>query len=114
MTDSLPWSVIIIYCIYASFASFQKFCIRDLKGQSETFGMVLGFFAFFTMLFGIGFLIFYGFSTAWWAPIVLFFFGLLAYIPLGFLEEIIPLPILAFSSLIVIPVCAYYLIYLTP
>jgi len=114
MTESLPWSVIITYCVYASFAAFQKFCVRDFRGRNEGYRMALGFFAFLTMVFGIGFLVFYGFSTVWWAPIVLFVFGILAYIPLGFLEEIIPMWILGLLSFIVIPICGGLLIYFTP
>jgi hypothetical protein len=88
MSQHLPWSVVVAYAVYAIFAAQQKFCIRDFKGASHAYYLLLGYFGFFTSVFGIGFLIYYGFQTVWWAPLVLFALGLLVYIhshPTGWL-----------------------------
>lgn len=114
MSEALPWSVIVVYSIYVAFATFQKFCIQDFRGRSEIYKFVLSFFALITSLFGVGFLIYYGFKTLWWTPFALFGIGILAYFILGFIEQLIPMWLLGLISFIVIPICGALLIYLTP
>jgi len=114
MNHPLPWSVIIIYCIYVAFATFQKFCIQEFHGRSEIYKFILSFFALITSVFGFGFLIYYGVKTVWWAPFALFGIGVTAYFLLGFIEQIIPMWLLGLISFIVIPICGAFLIFLTP
>jgi hypothetical protein len=75
-------------------------------------------FGFLTSLFGIGFLIYYGFQTTWWAPLVLLAFGLLIYMPFSSLEVLterfMPLQAWGLLSFVAVPVCAVLLIYFTP
>src|SRR6266511_1954084 len=118
MSRYLPWPVIVTYCVYAIFAAQQKFCIRDFRGRSQGYYLLLGYFAFFTSLFGVGFLIFYGVRTTWLASLVLFALGLLIYIPFSTLElmieRVMPLPAWGLLSFITIPICATLLICFTP
>jgi hypothetical protein len=108
----------VTYCIYAIFAAKQKFCISHVQGRSIGFHLLLGYFAFFTSLFGIGFLIFYGVRTTWWSPIVLFAIGVLIYRPFSSLEQMtdmfMPLTRWGLLSFVAIPICAVLLIYFTP
>ncbi len=118
MTRYLPWTIIVTYCVYAIFAAQQKICIRDFRGRSQGYYLFLGYFAFFTSLFGVGFLIFYGFRTTWWASLVLFALGLLIYIPFlaleSMIERIMPLTAWGLLSFITIPICGWLLVFLTP
>lgn len=113
MSDVLPTSVLVIYGIFSVFAAFQKFCIRDFQGQNIVYKNILSLFSLLTSLFGVSFLIFYGFEKVWWAPFILFGVGLLAFIPLGLIERLIPMWILGMASFIVIPVCGLLLFMLT-
>jgi hypothetical protein len=117
MSEHLPWPVVVTYAVYAVFAAQQKFCYRDFKGASIGYHALLGYFGFFTSLFGIGFLIYYGFRTTWWAPLVLFSLGVLIYIPFSTLELVMerfmPLQAWGLMSFVVVPVCAGLLIWFT-
>ena len=118
MSYHLPFSVLITYGIFAVFASQQKFCLRDFRGSNQSYKLALAVFATLTSLFGIGFLVYYGFHTTWWAPLLLFAVGLLVYIPFTSLEasveKFMPLQIWGMLSFIVVPVCAVLLIRFTP
>jgi hypothetical protein len=118
MSQHLPWPVVVTYAVYSIFAAQQKFCIRDLSEASPGYSLLLSYFGFFTSLFGVGFLIYYGFQTTWWAPLVLFAIGMLIYIPFVLLERtterLVPLQAWGLVSFVVVPVCAVLLIYYTP
>jgi hypothetical protein len=118
MSEHLSWSVVVTYTVYSIFAAQQKFCYRDFKGASLGYHVLLGYFGFFTSLFGVGFLIYYGFRTTWWAPLVLFSLGLLVYIPFSRLELVaerfMPLQTWGLLSFVVVPICAGLLIFFTP
>jgi hypothetical protein len=114
IAKNLPWPVIIFYSVYSAFSAFQQFSVRDFRGRSEIYRLILGYFCVATTIFGIAFLVYYGFQTVWWAPFGLFVIGLFAYIPLGFIEHFVPLWILALCSFVVIPTCAALLVLFTP
>jgi len=114
MGETLPWNIVLVYCVYVAFATFQKFCIKEFRGQHEIYKAVLSLFALLTSIFGVGFLIYYGYKTIWWAPVSLFGIGVLAYFLLGFIEQLIPMWLLGLLSFIVIPICGAMLIFLTP
>ena len=118
MSHHLPWSILVTYCVYAMFAAQQKFCIRDFRGSSRGYYLLLGYFAFFTSLFGIGFLIFYATRTSWMASLALFAIGLLIYIPFVkfemMVEKFMPLYAWGLLSFVVIPICGALLIHFTP
>lgn len=110
MSEILNWPLIITYSLYSSFSAFQKFCVRDYKGHSEFYKNILATFTFITQIFGLVFLIYYGFQTTWWSPLLLYGLGLLSYLLLGFIENLIPIWILGASSFIVVPCCGFLMI----
>jgi len=119
MFDYFSWEIVGLYIAYSIFAAQQKFCVRDFRGSNQLYRLALGYFAFLTMVFGLGFLIYFGLKTAWWTPFILFVGGLLAYLPFTFLietftERFIHLQVWGAASFLAIPIIAYLLLKLTP
>ena len=110
MPSQLPLNVVIPYAVLAIFAAQQKFCLQEFRGGSLKYELMLGYFMAATSMFGIGYLIAYGIMVCWWAPIVLFLIGLLAWWSVLFLERFIPLFVWGLVSFIAVPVCAFFLI----
>ena len=119
MSRYLPLPVLVTYCVYAIFATQQKFCIVEYRNRERRLGyyLLLGYFAFFTWLFGLGYLVFYGFRTTWWPPLVIWTVGYLIYFPLlrfRLVTERLPVAIWGLLSFAAIPICATLLIHFTP
>ena len=118
MTENLPFNIVITYLVFALFTAQQKFCVRELVGTNNWYFLCLGFFSFFSSVFGIGFLIYYAIEVSWLASIGLFALGLFVYVPYAFfhssIEKILPLQIWGGLSFVVIPICSATLLYQTP
>lgn len=110
MMTELPWNIVTLYTLFGVFASQQKFCLRDLKDESPAFQLAIGYFAVATSIFGFGFLIYYGYKIAWWAPLILFGLVVIAMIPVDILEKFIPLKIWGLASFVAVPILGFLLI----
>ncbi|MCX6968204.1 MAG: hypothetical protein NTZ46_10600 [Verrucomicrobia bacterium] len=110
------WKVAVVYAIFAIFSAQQKFCLKEPK--KDVYYIILGYFSILTSMFGMFFLIYYGFRTIWWHPFLLFGLGMIAYLPFSvietWLDERIPVHAWGKLSFIVAPCCAVIMIYLTP
>ena len=71
-------------------------------------------FTFVSSLFGVGFMIYYAVTVRWWAPVVLFCIGLLAFGPLLAVERFVPAPILSLVGFIFVPVCGVLMVVFLP
>lgn len=71
--------------------------------------MAINISAFVGLLTGFAYLIYYGWTVAWWAPVVIFIIGLAASM-MGFLmERIVGAIVLSIGGLIGWPACAYFM-----
>jgi len=61
----MPISLIVSYTIFSFFGFYQKLHIKNFRGSSQGFLLALNLFTLIATLFGIGFLIYYGFSVSW-------------------------------------------------
>jgi hypothetical protein len=66
------------------------------------------------LLFGSASLIYYGVTVAWWAPIVLIGIGLLSFIPLVFVDGIIPVGIINLLGFLMLPLFGVLMVYFLP
>lgn len=114
MSPELPWSVVCLYATLAAFSAEQRFCIREFRGRSRLYGLLLGYWAGATMLFGVGYLVAYGMRVKWWAPFILYGIGLLVSMIVPWSERIVPTWIWAVLSFVGVPICAWFLIALLP
>lgn len=114
MTDALPIHIIIAFSFYSFIATQQKVAIQLFRGRSRGYYHILMMFMAATSLFGIGYLVYYAFTVAWWAAVALFIIELLAFVILGFIGAFIPAWIIALSSFVTIPLLGLYLIHSIP
>lgn len=108
------WPSISFYCLFGIFVFYQQLHATRFRGASQSFGFILSLSAFLGMLTGFGYLIYYGWVVAWWAPFVVFTLGLAASF-LGFIvERIIGAHALSIAGFVGWPVCAYFMFTLVP
>ncbi len=109
---SLP--SIAFYCLFGIFVLYQQLHVKNFQGASQSFALTLNISAFAGMLTGFAYLIYYGWSVVWWAPIVIFVIGLVAS-TLGFLlERIVGSLTLSLGGFIGWPVSAYFMFSYVP
>ena len=68
----MPITLIISYAVFSFFLFYQQLHLKNFQGASEAFGAMLGIFAFGGMLFGLGFLIYWGYKVSWLQAVALF------------------------------------------
>lgn len=112
--EYLSWPSIIFYCLFGNFVYYQQLHVRDFKGASQTFLLVLNISTFTGMLSGFAFLIYYGWTVVWWAPIVIFILGIFATIAGVLLEKVVGAFSLSMAGFIGWPVCAAFMFYYVP
>jgi hypothetical protein len=103
------WPSISFYCLFGIFVFYQQLHVKNFQGANQTFALALNISAFAGMLTGLAYLLYYGWSVVWWAPIIIFFIGLIASL-FGFLvERIVGSFALSMGGFIGWPVCAYFM-----
>lgn len=73
----IPWQLFVAYAIFSFFAFYQKLHIKNFRGASQSFLLVLNLFALATMVFGFGFLLYWAWSVSWLQAIAVFLVALL-------------------------------------
>ncbi len=110
----LSWSSIAAYCVFGIFVFYQQLHVKNFNGASQILPLALNISAFAGMLTGIAYLAYYGWVVTWWAPIVIFCFGLFALI-LGFLlERLVGRLVLSLAGFIGWPISAYFMFHNIP
>jgi hypothetical protein len=109
---SLP--SISFYCLFSIFVFYQQLHVKNFQGASQVFALALNISAFAGMLTGLAYLAYYGWSVAWWAPIVILVIGLLVSM-FGFLiERLVGSLILSLAGFVGWPLSAYYMFHYVP
>ena len=104
---ALSWPSIIFYSLFSCFVFYQQLHGRRFSGANSVIGLLINISAFIGMVTGFIYLIYYGWSVVWWAPIVIFFIGLILSIFNFFLERLLGAYVLSIGGFIGWPVCAY-------
>ena len=106
-------SLIISYAVFSFFGFYQKLHIKNFKGASQAFLLVLNLFTLTARVFSVGFLLYYGYEVSWVESAVL--------LGVGFSVKFIWFPIEAklglhdsyfifsLTGFVIIPVCAYFM-----
>ena len=68
----IPVRLIISYAVFSFFLFYQQLHLKNFQGASEAFGAALGIFAFVGMIYGLGFLIYWGYKISWLQAGILF------------------------------------------
>ncbi len=75
--DNFDTLNILFYCFFVLFVYSQQEHLRNFHGSFKKFGIILSIFSSLGFYIGIVFLIYYGFKTVWWAPLILLIFSIL-------------------------------------
>ena len=112
--QTLSWPSIAFYCLFGIFVFYQQLHVKNFRGASQPFALALNISAFAGMLTGLAYLVYYGWSVVWWAPIVIFVIGLVASM-LGFLlERLVGSLALSLGGFIGWPISAYFMFSYVP
>lgn len=113
--QGLSWTSVAFYIFFGFFVFYQQLHVQNFRGASKPFFLALNISAFAGMLTGVAYLVYYGWSVVWWAPILIFVIGLLANGVLSFLlERLVGALELSLGGFIGWPVCAYFMFYYVP
>lgn len=107
--QTLSWTSIAFYCAFSIFVFYQQLHGKNFRGASQSFGLALNASAFAGMMTGLAYLLYYGWTVVWWAPVVILLIGLAATIVGLVVEKIVGLVALSVGGFIGWPVCAYYM-----
>lgn len=109
---SLP--SIAFYCLFGIFVFYQQLHVKNFQGASQSLALALNISAFAGMLTGLAYLVYYGWSVIWWAPIVIFVIGLVASTLGFFLERVVGSLALSLGGFVGWPVSAYFMFSYVP
>ncbi len=112
--QALSWSSIFFYCAFSIFVFYQQLHVKNFQGASQVFAMVLSISAFAGMLVGLAYLAYYGWSVAWWTPLVILAIGLIATVVGAIAERIVGAMMLSLGGFIGWPICAYFMFHYIP
>jgi hypothetical protein len=107
--QTLSWISIAFYCLFGVFVFYQQLHANNSRGAGQGFALALNVSACAGLVTGIAYLVYYGWSVAWWAPIVIFFIGLVSTIPAFLIERVIGAATLSLIAFIGWPVSAYFM-----
>ena len=109
----IPISLALSYATFSFLLFYQQLHLKNYQGESAIFGIILGAFALISMLFGFGFLIYWGYKISWIEAVTLFgiaFAVQIAWFPieakLGMRDSY---SFFSLAGFIVMPVCAYFM-----
>lgn len=77
MLELMPITLILAYIAFSTFAFYQQLHLKNFRGASQGFGLVLNLSAFAAMMTGFVFLVYYGWTVRWYLPILLFAISLI-------------------------------------
>ncbi len=112
--EFLSWMSVLFYCLFSTFVYYQQLHVRDFQGASKVFELVLSLSAFTGMITGLAYLIYYGWTVVWWAPVVIFVIGILFTFIGIVIDQLLGKFTLSFLGFIGWPVCAYFMFHYVP
>lgn len=72
MFELMPGSLIVAYLLFSTFGYYQSWHAKNFAGANQAFGLVLSLSALASMICGLIFWVYYGWTVRWYLPIVLF------------------------------------------
>lgn len=112
--QALSLSSISFYCLFSIFIFYQQLHVKNFQGASQIFALVLNISAFAGMLTGLAYLVYYGWTVIWWAPLIILVVGLVVSM-LGFIiERLVGSLTLSLAGFVGWPLSAYYMFHYVP
>ena len=106
-------TLILSYTVFSFLGFYQKLHIKNFKGGSQGFLLMLNLFTLAATVFGIGFLLYYGYKVSWIEAAILFAIALIIQFVWFPIEAKLGLRnsyfIFSLSGFLVMPICAYFM-----
>ena len=113
--DAMPNSLIASSAIYFGLAYNLKRNKKDLGYYSQGLFYFMSFYYYLSLLFGLGFLIYYGKQFSWYMPFVLFIVsGIIGTVGFVFLEGTLGELKISIIGIVGLPISGYYMITTMP
>lgn len=108
--DKLSLNIFVLYTLMSILIFYQQLHLKNFRGESKIFEMLLGISGLAGMLINIIFLIYFGIVHSWLGVAVLFLGGaLIAGVIGGLVEKMVGGLFLSLVAFIGWPICAYLL-----
>ncbi|MCB2182229.1 MAG: hypothetical protein KQH63_09405 [Desulfobulbaceae bacterium] len=108
MPEFMPLSLVITYIAFFGFLNTHQRHSARFEGASQTYHLALNISLILGVLVGLSLMIYYGYLTVWYWPIVLFLLGsLIGGLLFGLLDVTIGLLIMSLLSFAGWPISAY-------
>jgi hypothetical protein len=104
--DMLPWSSVAFYSAFGIFVHYQRLHAQTCADNGWQKLLLTGQ-AFAGMLTGFIYLVYCGWKTAWWMPVIPLAMSALAAIPAILIERLVGRLALGQIAVLAWPVCAY-------
>ena len=82
-------SNILYYCLFSTFVYYNQLHLKQSRGKSKFFEIILLAFSLIGMITGFGYLITYGYKVSWWAPFVIIIAGFFFMFFAAFIEKLL-------------------------
>ena len=109
----MPVTLIVSYAVFSFLGFYQKLHIKNFKGGSQVFLLSLNLFTLIATVFGVGFLLYYGYRVSWVESAVLFGVALVIQFVWFPIEAKLGLRnsyfIFSLSGFLIMPICAYFM-----
>ena len=99
----------LFYFVFSIFIFYQQLHLKNFRGASKGFEVALGLSVFTGMITGIVYLVYYGWTVIWWAPICIIIISLISTMIGAFIEKIIGAFALSMVGFIAWPILAYFM-----
>lgn len=104
--ETLSRTSVACYCAFGIFVYYQRLYAQAYAGEGWQ-KLLLTVAAFLGMLTGFFYLVYCGWTVAWWAPVIPLGMSALATIPAILVERLVGRQALGQLSLLAWPLCAY-------
>ena len=112
--ENFEWLNLLYYCLFGTFVYYQQIHVKNFRGASKVFEMVLTISAFLGMIVGLGYLIYYGYLVVWWAPFLILVIGILFQFVAGFIERLLGQFTMSLLGFVAWPLFAYLMFQTIP
>lgn len=109
--QQLPWQSIAFYCVFGIFVHYQRMHAQDLPAHAGLQRLAHQASALLGMFTGFGYLVWVGWKSAWWMPVIPLGMGVLAVIPALLIERMVGKETLSQAAFLFWPACAWLMFY---
>ncbi len=113
--EQLSWESAVFYWLFAGFRHFQQWHAKSApEEEGELFAKTLYCSVILARITGISYLVYYGWSVVWWAPVIIGVLGILSSFTFPFIRRHVTDMDVSLCGFIGWPICAFLMFYFIP